>query len=55
MGLEVSNKEVVELVDDHKTKLTIEELQHLHIQQQEEVEAKSRISNAKIEKLLYLN
>ena len=37
MGLEVSEEDVNELVDDHRTELTTEELQHLNQQQQKEV------------------
>ena len=37
MGLEVSEEDVNELVDDHMTELTMEELQHLNQQQQKEV------------------
>lgn len=53
MGLEVNDKDLEELVDDHKPKLTIEEHQHLYIQQQEEVAeevvgGKSSISSAEI-------
>jgi hypothetical protein len=35
MGLEVSEEDVNELVDDHRTELTTEELQHLNQQQKE--------------------
>lgn len=38
MGVEISDKCVRELVDDHKTELTIEVFQHLHNQQQEELQ-----------------
>nr|XP_033816160.1 tigger transposable element-derived protein 1-like [Geotrypetes seraphini] len=37
VGLEVSEEDVNELVDDHKTELTMKELQHLNQQQQKEV------------------
>ena len=38
MGLEVSEEDVEELVEDHKHELTTEELKHLHKMQQEELE-----------------
>uniref|UniRef100_UPI0035902AD7 tigger transposable element-derived protein 1-like n=1 Tax=Myxine glutinosa TaxID=7769 RepID=UPI0035902AD7 len=37
MGLEVSEEDVEELVEDHNKELTTEELQHLHKMQQEEM------------------
>lgn len=37
MGLEVSEEDVDELVDDHRTELTMEELHHFNQQQQKEV------------------
>ncbi|GCC20615.1 hypothetical protein chiPu_0019178 [Chiloscyllium punctatum] len=37
MGLEMSEEDVEELVEDHKNELTTEELQHLHKTQQEEM------------------
>ncbi|XP_044308814.1 tigger transposable element-derived protein 1-like [Varanus komodoensis] len=61
MGLEVSEEDVEELVEDHKAELTIEELQHLHDQQQEDLAeeisseeeegAKRCISSAEIKEL----
>ncbi|XP_023238521.1 tigger transposable element-derived protein 1-like isoform X3 [Centruroides sculpturatus] len=58
MGLEMNDEDVEELVDDHKIELTIEELQHLHNQQQKEVaeeifseEEAKIISSAEIKEL----
>ncbi|GCC45015.1 hypothetical protein chiPu_0028859, partial [Chiloscyllium punctatum] len=64
MGLEVSEEDVEELVEDHKNELTTEELQHLHKMQQEEVAeeisseeekgAGGNISSAEIKELCFL-
>ncbi|GCC23957.1 hypothetical protein chiPu_0002355 [Chiloscyllium punctatum] len=64
MGLEVSEEDVEELVEDPKNELTTEELQHLHKTQQEEMAeeisseeeegAGGNISNAEIKELCFL-
>ncbi|GCC30802.1 hypothetical protein chiPu_0009256 [Chiloscyllium punctatum] len=64
MGLEVSEEDVEELVEDHKNELTTEELQDLHKTQQEEVAeeisseeeegASGNISSVKIKELCFL-
>ncbi|XP_060679989.1 tigger transposable element-derived protein 1-like [Hemiscyllium ocellatum] len=62
MGLEVSEEDVEELVEDHKNELTTEELQHLHKTQQEVAEeisseeeegASGNISSAEIKELCF--
>ncbi|GCC36385.1 hypothetical protein chiPu_0014879 [Chiloscyllium punctatum] len=64
MGLEVSEEDVEELVEDHKNELPTEELQHLHEMQQEEVAEEissekeegtsGNISSAEVKELCFL-
>ncbi|KAF2347165.1 hypothetical protein FHG87_022078 [Trinorchestia longiramus] len=62
MGLDVDSNDDEELVEDHRNELTIEELQELHREQQEEVveerstekeKSKGSISTAEIKELCY--